>query len=138
MKLLPFERRWAAVALDSVLPPGPGDLPGARGVPATELLDDVLGLAPFRTAASLRLLFLCVQLVPLVVARRPTLLAHLPATDRAEIVRRWSAHPSYVLRQMGLLLKTLGGLAYLGDPGVQRALGYESPGQRSPVGPVRP
>lgn len=73
---------------------------------------------------------------PLLVLGKASTFESLRVDDQEELLRRIVYSRFYVLRLIGVMLRSLAGLAILGDPGARATLGVDPPAP--PLGPSRP
>jgi len=116
--LAPFEVRWARDAFEAVYPGpdgiGPLDIEG--------YLAELMRAIPLEPALGLRAAIWIVALAPLLVLGRFATIHGLSAEDREEVVVRLASNRVYAIRQLVLLLKTMGALLYAGDRRVRERL----------------
>jgi hypothetical protein len=118
-----MERRWAAVAIETMFPSGVA--PGVRGADAIDTgaaLEGVCQTVPARVALGLRASVWLLALSPLIVAFRFRTLASLAAAEREKVVLALLSHRSYLLRQLALLLKAFGALMFVTADGVRDSI----------------
>lgn len=134
MRLLSFERRWLRVVFEAIYPADahPALPLGARDAPVDALLTEFEQCAPFDAGAGLRAAAWLVWFAPVVLAPFRTFGGLDPAA-RAEVLDRLGRSPFYVLREVPMLLKMVGGFAYGALPDVQRALGLPDPATSLPA-----
>lgn len=116
--LAKFELAWAAAEMGAIFPGGDG----VAGIEAMDLrgyLVEVVARVPWKAALGLRLAIWVVALAPPFVLRRFATIAGLATADRERVVARLIASPSYGLRSLVLILKTIGALLYAGDDAVR-------------------
>ncbi len=124
---LAFERRWL-VALFELLIPAEADPRfrlGAKDAPMHRYVDELLRLAPLKFVLGLRASVWLLQLSPLVLLLRPTLLLALRPSEQYGVLDRLRGSEVYLLRELPLLLKTIGCLGFCGLPEVQAQLGIQ-------------
>jgi hypothetical protein len=110
-----------ACLTDSLVAPG-GVLPPVVGTDAVAFLDGLLGRVPRPNRVGVRGLLLALELGPLALGFRARMRRLAPAS-RVEYLRRLERS------RLGPLLEALGALAklaYYGDDGVMRRLGYDA------------
>jgi hypothetical protein len=125
-RLLPFERRWAAAALEGFAPPeGPGLAPRPGEA-------DFLGafLAMYEATSPLGRLGLraavwLAALAPLWLDGAPRLLGGLPPMERARLLGRMLSHPLFVVGEFATLLKLSAAVGLLREPGPRERSGYD-------------
>ena len=125
MILFGFEKRWLLTIFDTVVPSG-ADARfslGARDAPMDRFVDDLLAHAPMHFCLGLRFCIWILTLSPLVAIGRFATFGSLDAAERLDVLRRFAASPTYVVREMPLLFKTIACLGFCGLPDVQSALG---------------
>jgi hypothetical protein len=125
MTLLGFERNWLLAIFDTVVPSGADErIPeGAKSAPMDRFLDDLLAHAPAHFCLGLRACTWILSLSPIFVLGQLRFFASLSPEDRIGLLRRFSASPNYVIREMPLLFKTVACLGFCGLPDVQSRLG---------------
>lgn len=119
-----FEVRWALAAFGAIFPSG-ADAKIPLGIEALDLegyLNDLRSRVPFRVALGLRLALWMVALAPLFVLRRAATVASLEPAARAELVSRLAQSPIYAVRQLVLLLKTVGAILFANAPEVRAVM----------------
>ena len=111
-----FERRWAVVAMQAIFP-GSSDLglSDIRTMDVDGFLCELMVLLPARAALGVRLAAWLVAFAPLWVLNRFATIAQLTEGDRERVMISLMSSPSYAVRSLALILKTLGALLYLGD-----------------------
>jgi hypothetical protein len=111
-----FERRWAVAAMQAIFP-GSSDLglSDIRTMDVDGFLCELMTLVPVRAALGVRLAAWLVAFAPLWVLSRFATIAQLTASDRERVMSSLMSSPSYAVRSLALILKTLGALLYLGD-----------------------
>jgi hypothetical protein len=120
MTLTQWENRWAEAAIGAIFPgsreEGFADI---RGMDVPGFLHRVVGSVPLRVAFGLRLAIWMVALAPLIVLRRFATIAGLAFEEREAVVARLVASPTYAVRQLVMILKTMGALLYAADDSVR-------------------
>jgi hypothetical protein len=136
LALMPFERRWAHAAFDTIFPgKDRGVLPlGICDLDLDGFIDQTLNGVPLEAALGLRAAFWLVGLAPLFVLRRFATIASLSPEDRMRVVAKMNASPVYVVRAFIIMLKGLGALFYCGDRRVRARIVAVMP----PVVQLRP
>lgn len=109
-----------ACLTDAVVAPGHG-LPTLRETDAREFLVRYLDASPRANRAGLRAMLLAVEVGPLALGFRARL-RRLPQRDRLAYLTRLQDGPAAPLAQA---LEAVAKLAYYGDEGVMRSLGYD-------------
>jgi len=120
--LTPREASIFACVCDTVVAPN-GHLPAVAQTDATFAFDRLLAASPRLNRIGLRVLFLALELAPLIVGaktrlRRLTLRQRVEALDRLE---RTAAGAGLIKAARGIAL-----LHYYGDDAVMRRLGYDA------------
>jgi hypothetical protein len=125
MTLSSFEKRWLLVIFETVVPSGADErFPvGTRDAPMDRFVDDLVANAPLHFCLGLRACIWILTLSPIFVLGRLETFASLGMPERLALLRRFSASPNYVLREMPLLFKTIACLGFCGLPDVQSRLG---------------
>jgi len=128
VRLAEFECRWAEAVLTAIFPGSVEDgLAGIASMNVPVFLRDVMRSLPLRAALGMRLAVWLVSLSPFLVIGRLALFAGLAPIDRERVLRRLAASPTYGLRSLVLLLKTIGALLYAGDDRVRTRMQRGSP-----------
>lgn len=126
MTLSSAEKGWLAAVFDTLYPSGvDGGMPfGARDLPLDRFADELTTHAPARVITGMRAVLWFLQwLAPLVFLRRPRTFTGLEPTARLVLLETIRTKDVYLIREMPLLFKLLGGLALCGQPAVHRELG---------------
>jgi hypothetical protein len=120
MSLTPFERRWAAAAMEAIFP-GSIDtgLSDIRMMNVDGFLRELMIALPFQAAAGVRLAVWLVALAPLLVIWRFATISRLALEDREKVIQSLLASKWYAIRSLVLVLKTMGALLYAADDGVR-------------------
>lgn len=126
MKLTNLELRWARVAFIAIYP-GFDGLAGIASMDTDAFLVELCRVVPFKSAMGLRLGIWLVALAPLFVLRRFATIASLGAGDRERLIASLLMSPSYVVRQLVLILKTMGAMLYAGSAPVRARLNRAAP-----------
>ena len=120
MKLSTLEIQFAEASMGAIFPGSQAQgLADIRGMDVRGFLAQVMQCVPFQAALGLRAAIWLVALAPLFVVRRFATIRGLDQTDRERLVGRLVASPSYVIRSLVIILKTMGALLYAGDDGVR-------------------
>jgi len=127
MTLFGFERNWLLVIFETVVPSGAdARMPeGAKDAPMDRFVDDLMASAPLHFCLGLRACIWILTLSPVFVLGRFATFASLAPESRLALLRRFSASPNYVIREMPLLFKTVACLGFCGLPNVQARLGIQ-------------
>jgi hypothetical protein len=125
-----FERRWLGSILEDLVP-------GAARIPISRFVDDLLAHAPREFLLGLRLCTWLLMLCPAFVLGRLASYRGLAAEERLRVHARLRESRFYLLRELPLLFKMVGCLAYCGLPEVQAQLGI-SPRDPEPPEWARP
>ncbi|MCC6213847.1 MAG: hypothetical protein IT376_03195 [Polyangiaceae bacterium] len=122
-----FERRWLVELLAVVVPSGadPRARFGAADVPARAFVDDLLVSAPLEFVLGLRGCVWVLMLCPVFCGARFTTFLGLTPAERLRVLSALRESPSYVVRELPLLLKMVACLAVCGLPEVQGSLDLE-------------
>jgi hypothetical protein len=136
MTLSKLETRWAEAAMGAIFP-GSNDagMADIRGMDVGGFLAEVMQCVPFQAALGLRLAIWLVALAPLFVIGRFATIAGLAQGDRERVVGSLVGHPSYALRSLVLILKTMGALLWGGDDAVRARM--LTPAPKSVLVPLR-
>lgn len=120
-----FERDWIVALFETVIPSDadPRVPLGADQAPMRRFVDDLLDHAPLQFIAGFRACVWLTQLAPPFVLARPRTFLGLGRSERLLLLERFHASPIYLLRELPLLLKTIGCLGFCGLPAVQAQLG---------------
>jgi hypothetical protein len=120
MELTRWENRWAEAAIGAIFPGSREDgFADVRAMDIPGFLQRVVRSLPFKAALGLRLAIWLVALAPLLLLRRFVTIAGLGPEEREAVVARLVASPTYAIRSLVLILKTMGALLYAGDDGVR-------------------
>jgi hypothetical protein len=120
MTLTKLETRWAEAAMGAIFPGSTAEgLADIRAMDIRGFLLEVMAYVPRRTALGLRVAIWVVALAPLFVLHRLKTLAGLLPAERERVVAALVASPSYGLRSMVMIVKTIGALLYAGDDRVR-------------------
>jgi hypothetical protein len=119
-----WETRWAVAALGAIFPKNAHDkiALGVADLDVEGYLRDLLGRVSLRVALGLHAAIWIVALAPLFVIGRWATIASLPPDARETVVARLSSSPIYVVRQLTMLLKTLGAILFTGEPAVREVM----------------
>lgn len=125
MTLSSFEKRWLLVIFETLVPSGANErFPvGARDAPMARFVDDLIAHAPAHFCLGLRACIWVLTLSPIFVLGKLGTFGSLESAERLALLRRFSASPNYVIREMPLLFKTVACLGFCGLPDVQSRLG---------------
>ena len=121
MKLAKFELRWARFAFMTIYP-GFDGLAGIAAMDTDAFLVELCRVIPFKSAMGLRLGIWLVALAPLFVLRRFATITTLTGADRERLIEALLMSPSYVVRQLVMILKTMGAMLYAGSTAVRERL----------------
>jgi hypothetical protein len=130
MTLTRLELRWARAALEAVFP-------GSHGIAPLDVegyLGEMLRAIPFEPALGLRAAIWLVAHAPLFVIGRSATIHGIAPADRERVIVRLASSASYPVRQLVLLLKTMGALLYAGDDEVRARIYAPA---RPETGPLR-
>ena len=124
-RLSGFERRWFQAMVETILPSGASEqFPlGGQDVPLQRFLADFLRHAPLKIVVGLRATLLMIFLAPLFMSGMRRTFMALGVERREAAILRMRHSDVYVIRELPVLLKTIGCMAVLGVPEVQRSLG---------------
>lgn len=123
MTLTQWENRWAEAAIGAIFPGSREDgLADIRGMDVPGFLRRVVSSVPLRVAFGLRLAIWLVALAPLIVLHRFATIAGLALDEREAVVARLVASPTYAVRSLVMILKTMGALLYAADDSVRERL----------------
>ncbi|MDP6410010.1 MAG: hypothetical protein QGI46_11585 [Planctomycetota bacterium] len=117
-------RRRLVGVMACALPAG-ATTPGIDPDRCAELIERLRCEAPLLIRFSLHASVAVFLLSPLVTVGRPCPASWLSAENLDRHTARMARHPSYLLRQAMLMIKTVAGLCWGADPAVRRALGME-------------
>jgi len=135
VQLSAFERAITQSVFDAILPGLAGRAPAARDHDLVGAHQRMLAAMPRPHALGFRAAFVATELaIPLLVLGRPARLSRLSPPARVAAVRAVVYHRMYLVRQLGLLLKTAAGFAYFQQPGVRDHFGLPpvaDPGSRA-------
>jgi hypothetical protein len=120
MTLVPFERRWAAAAMEAIFPGSlEAGLADIRGMDVDGFVRGLLSDLPFRAALGVRMAVWLVALAPIFVLKRFGTLVALSIVERERVIGALVASRIYVVRSLVLVLKTMGALLYAADSRVR-------------------
>lgn len=124
---MPFEKRWLVSVITCLIPSGASErLPeGAADLPLERFIDDLLAHAPLKFLLGLRACLWVVSLAPCVVLGRLRLFHQLGDEEQLQLLTRFKDSDAYLVREMPLLFKMVGCLAYGGHPRIQARLALE-------------
>ena len=127
MTLSGFEKRWLLVIFETLVPSGADErfLEGAKDAPMDRFVDDLLSHAPLHFCLGVRACLWILTLSPVVVLGHLGTFGSLAPAERIALLKRFSASPNYVVREMPLLFKTVACLGFCGLPGIQSRIGIE-------------
>ncbi len=124
MNFLPFETRWFSQILAAIFPSDcSAVVTGADRVPMERFLTDVAKNAPLLPLLGIRAALWVVMFTPLLFIGRLRTFSALPPADQARMLQRMSQSGIYAVREIPILLKTIGCLGYGSIPRVQREVG---------------
>jgi hypothetical protein len=132
MTLTRIELRWARAALEAVFP-------GPHGIAPLDIercLGEMLRAVPLEPALGLRAAIWLVALAPLFAIGRVATIHAIAPEDRERVIVRLASSAIYPVRQLVLLLKTIGALLYAGDDRVRARLYARSRAEMGPL-PLR-
>jgi len=134
VQLTPLERYWLCVVFAAVYPSNAHTqlTLGSDDVPMQDFITDLFAHAPGRALLGLRAALWFVMLCPLFVIARPKVFSRLTLDERVEVLDRLGRNRFYVLREIPMLFKTIGGLGYAAMPAVQRQVGIPTDGHHDP------
>jgi hypothetical protein len=122
--LAPREASIFACFVDTVAAPEPL-LPPVAETDCAFAFDRWIAAGPVVNAMSLRALLLALELMPLATGYRHRF-RRLSVADRARFVRALEHSSNRHVRQLAKVLKGAAFLAYYGDDGVMRRVGYDA------------
>lgn len=124
MRLSGYERAVHRAVFDAVFPGIPERVPAARDHDLVGAHERMLAEMPRPHAIAFRAAFLAVQLLlPLLMLGRPVPFTWL-ARERGEAaIAGLVKHRAYLMRQLGLVVKTATSFAYFQQPGVRAHFG---------------
>jgi hypothetical protein len=125
--LAAYERRWAQVIAEALLPVDAvaGPLAGALDdtIDVGARYDEECARSPWHAALLLRGVLWLVWLAPVWLLRRPKSFGALPAGERVALLERILAHRRYPVRMAAMLLKLTICTVLLGDEHTLAQLG---------------
>ena len=128
MKLTRLEHRWAETVMGAIFPgsieSGLGDI---RTMDVRAFLRQLMRSIPFQAALGLRAAVWLVALAPLFLLGRFTTIVGLTVAERERVVAELSVSPSYVVRSLVFILKSMGALLYAGDAAVRARMFVPAP-----------
>ena len=116
-----FERRWARDLFQALYPPGPHPVfaQGLSAPDADRVLEEAIAHWPLPGMLALRAAIWVLALSPLFVVGRPRTLSGLAPEERTKVLARLYESPIYLVRNFVVLVKTLAGIHYMGQPAVR-------------------
>jgi hypothetical protein len=108
----------------AVLPAGK-ETPGVDPQCCDELCERIRREAPLLLRMTMHASVALFVVCPLVTVGRPCPALWLSAENLDRHAAGMARHPSYLLRQAMMMLKTVAGMSWGTDPGVRRSLGME-------------
>jgi hypothetical protein len=126
----PFMLQLTAWTLAVVFPSTP-QLPGLDTIDSKPFIRQLHSEAPFTIRATLVVAVLLFNLTPLLTLGIPLPAFALSKARADEHAQRLSASPVYLLRQIMLMLKTIGGLVWGAAPDVRQKLTMPAYGEDS-------
>jgi hypothetical protein len=87
---------------------------------------------PFKAAIGLRLAVWIVALAPLFVIGRLATIRGLAREDRERVISKLTYSPSYGIRQLVMILKTMGAMLYAAHPSVRARMQIPSAASSGP------
>lgn len=127
MSFFAFEKRWLLSLFAGLIPSGVNStLPeGADQMPMHGMLDDLIAHAPLKFLLGLRAAtWVLTWMAPFTIGRFASF-SKLSPLEQMKSLEKLQASPVYVLRELPLLLKTIGCLGYCGLPQVKARLAIE-------------
>lgn len=133
VRLLSFERAWLLSVFETILPSDvEGGLElGARDLPLSGFVDELVRYAPRDVIWGIRLFLLVLLVAPLFVLGRWRTFHGLEPEARLECLERLRQSSVYAIREIPLFFKLLACLGHSGHPSVHAELGLE-PRDESP------
>lgn len=127
-------RRRIAALLCAIVPP---EEVGARRETVPQFVGSFGATLPVAARFGLLLLGTLLYFAgPLLVLGKTSTFETLEVDDQEEMLRRIVYSRFYLLRLIGVMLRSLAGLGVLGDPGARATLGVDPPAP--PLAPSRP
>jgi len=124
-----MEMRWANAAFGAIFPSGASErIPlGICDMDLEGYLTDIRSRVSFRTALALRATLWVIAFSPILVLGRPRTLASLDQAARERVLAAILASSIYLVRQLAMLLKTVGAVFYASHPAVREGILGEAP-----------
>jgi ABC-type amino acid transport system permease subunit len=125
MRITRSEQRWASCIFDTIFPSGAvGALPvGTSGVPMRRFLDSLAAHAPVDAVLGLRAATFIIFWFGALFIGRVGAFARLDVAQRVAVLERMAHHPIYLVRELPMLMKTIGAMGYGGVPLIQQQVG---------------
>ncbi|MGM0559080.1 MAG: hypothetical protein ACQEVA_22035 [Myxococcota bacterium] len=115
-----FEQRWAESVLAAAFPASPdGGLPGVEQADFDSFWHRFAGDVPMHFKMGLRAATWVVTLWPMLSFRSLRTFHGLDADRKDEVLRALDGSGSFILRQVGFVLKTAASFAYFSDPALR-------------------
>ena len=144
-RLCSFELAWTDAAFDAIYPERDSASPDGRllshlphGVASmhpARFFDSVLASVPFEQWLGLRATLWMIALAPLFTIRRLGTIASIAPADRARVLDRLIASPTYAVRQLAMSFKAIATMLYVQSDVVRAAM--SKPLQRAEAAQVR-
>jgi hypothetical protein len=127
--MMRFELAWVLAILSTIYPAHANDrlTLGADDVPLAAFFDDVFARAPGLPLLGIRAATWAITFCPLFVIGRFGLFHRLPTNDRLRVIEGLGHSRFYLVRELPMLIKTIGCLGYGSLPAVQQQIGVDRP-----------
>ncbi len=118
------EMRWARAAFGAMFPAGASErIPlGICDMDLEGYLTDLRSRISFRAAFAIRATIWLIALAPVFFLAKPHTIASIDAASREKVLALMLGSPSYLVRQLVVLLKTVGSVLYAGHPAVRAGI----------------
>lgn len=127
MKLTAFEMHWLLAILATIYPSNahPRLKTGAADTPVQHFFADVFATAPWLPLLGIRAAIWVITFCPLLVIGRVSRFHKLPEPDRLRVIETLGHSNLYPVREMPMLIKTIGGMGFASMPEVQKQIGVD-------------
>jgi acyl-CoA reductase-like NAD-dependent aldehyde dehydrogenase len=140
-RLTRLELAWAKAVFETAFPDqGAAALPPLKPEQALALLQDMLDQLPFFASIGMRASLWVAGLAPIFTRGRLRALHRLPPARRLQTIEDLSHSRLYLVRQLGILLKTVGAFSYASTTRMQSVISPHSPhaGRVPKAEPLKP
>jgi hypothetical protein len=133
-KLTKTERGWAHAAFETIFPglEGPAPMISVENMDVDSYLGEVTSNVPLKAAVGLRIAILIVALAPIFLMGRFATIRSLAREERERVVTKLLQSPQYAVRQLVMILKTIGAMLYAAHPSVRARMQIAAPARSGP------